>query len=811
VAPVTEIEEPTGGWIGKSVPRVEDHRLLQGRGRYVADFKASGLLEIAPVRSHYAHARIKLIDTSEAERLPGVYAVLTGEDARRLTDPLAGAVPEITQYCLAVDKVRHVGEYVALVAAEDRYVAEDAVSLIRVDYEELPPIVDPFEALKDALLVHEAHGTNVAFHRRLTFGEVDRHFEEADLIVADTFRWNRHSGIPLETMGAAALWDEGSQSMEILQNLQMPTVSWAIAKSLRIPASRLKLVPADVGGGFGNKMHAPKTSVIAGMVSRVTGRPARFMEDRADHMMNSDAHAEDRHYEASVAATREGKVLSLSVKVVDDYGAYFQFGAGTHANPLSQVTGLYDIESCRYEVTAVLTNKCQQGVYRGSGAPPTNFILERLVDKLAREIGMDRVEIRRKNFIPKEAFPYKIPTGNQYDSGDYEKVLNTLLEMSNFDHLAKEAGKAREEGRYVGVGISTTPDRSVFSATEFWFWFENPETMETSTPESASIKIDFDGSFTVFMHSTSTGTAAETVATQVVATEFGVDPSDISVQRLDWQSAARSMGPSGSRMTVMLSGALKGAADRLKEKIRAIASEDLEVSPDDLEFAEGRVQVKGSPQVGLSLKDIAWKANTMKLHLPGDLSTGLFETFTYDHPLTTLPNEDRTDLGIFYPFMAQTMHVPVVEVDIETGVVRFLDYFAVHDCGTIVNPLTLDGQVLGATCQGIGGAMFEEFQYDENGQMLTASLMDYVMPTAMEMPPMKIGHSETPSPYTYRGIKGAGEGGRMVAASALASAIDDALSEFGIFIKELPVTPSALLRQIEKARANSPLTNDGPP
>lgn len=799
-ARVAETDVAGRDWIGKSVQRVEDHRLLRGAGRYVADIKASGVLEVAALRSPLAHARIKSIDTTAAQAVPGVYAVLTGEDARRLTDPLSGALPDVVQYCLAVDKVRHVGEYVAVVAAEDRYIAEDAVSMIDVEYEEAPPVVDPFEAIKDETLLHEANGTNVAFHRLLTFGDVDRHFDEADVTISERFRWRRHSGIPMETLGALATWDEGTQTMEIVMNLQWPTVSWALAKSLRIPNSRLKLVPADVGGGFGNKMHAPKTSVISGMVSRLTGRPARFMEDRADHMMNSDAHAEDRHYEAAIAATRDGRIRSLSVKVVDDYGAYFQFGAGTHANPLSQVTGLYAIESCRYEVQAVLTNKCQQGVYRGSGAPPTNFILERLVDKLARQIGVDRVKIRRSNFIPKDAFPHKIPTGNQYDSGDYHKVLDALLELSDYDTRVSEAERARREGRHVGVGLSTTPDRSVFSATEFWFWFDKPEFMETSTPESASIKIDADGSFSVFLHSTTTGTATATVATQVVATEFGIDPSRISVHRLDWHSAARSMGPAGSRMTVMLSGALKGAADALKEKILRIASEDLEVSPDDLELAEGMVRVKGSSVVAESLDDIALKANTMKLHLPEGMSTGLFETYTYDHPLTTLPKDDRSDLGIFYPFMAQTMHAPVLEVDVETGQVRFLDYFAAHDCGTIVNPLTLDGQVLGATCQGIGGAMFEEFVYDDNGQMLSSNLMDYVMPTAMEMPRMKIAHSETPSPYTYRGIKGAGEGGRMVAASALASAIDDALSDYGVFITELPITPESLLRLIDEGR-----------
>lgn len=797
-----ETQAPSVSWIGTSMKRIEDARFLRGQGRYVGDVAVRGMIEIAPLRSPVAHAKITRIDTSRAKRLPGVFAVLTGEDARELTNPLFRSIPDpIVQYCLAVDKVRYVGEYVAVVAAKDRYVAEDALQLIDVEYEELPPVADPFEAMKDEVVIHEELGTNVPIRRTLTFGEVDRHYAEADVIVEDTFRWGRHSGIPIETIGAVAIWDEGSRSMEVIHNLQSPMLNFSIADSLKIPTSRLKLTPSDIGGGFGIKFFAPKSIVIAGMVARATGRPARFMEDRFDHMMNSDGHAEDRYYVASIAATRQGKILSFKIDVVDDYGAYFQFGPGSHANTLSQATGLYTIESHQYELTAVLTNKCQQCPYRGFGTPPTNFALERLIDKLAQQIGVDRVELRRQNFIPKEAFPYKIPTGNQYDSGDYEMVLDTLLEFSNYDRLVQWAAEQRKQGRYVGVGISTTADRSVFSATEFWFWYDDPPVPVSSSPESASIKIDADGSFAVFLHSASSGTAAETVAVQIVATEFQVDPARISVVNIDWQAGAPSTGPAGSRLTVMLSGALSGAAERLKDKMRRIAAKELEVDPEDVEFAYERLQVKGVPERSVTLDEIALKANVLKFELPEGLSTGLAETFTYDHPLTTAPNDDRSDLGIFYPFMAQTMHVPVVEVDVETGMVRYIDYYAVHDCGTIVNPMTVDGQILGATCQGVGGALLEEFRYDENGQMLSASFMDYLMPTAMEMPAMKVAHTETPSPFSYRGVKGAGEGGRMVVASALASAIDDALSDFGIFVSELPLTPSALLERINAARA----------
>lgn len=791
------------GWIGKSMKRVEDPRFLRGRGRYVADYTTRGMIEVAPLRSPYAHARIRSIDTSRAAALPGVYAVITGEDAKELTNPLFRSVPDpVVQYCLAVGKVRHVGEYVAVVAAKDRYIAEDAVALIDVDYEELPPVVDPFEAMKEtSAVVHEEVGTNMVKHRVFTFGDVDQHYAEADIIVEDSFRWGRHSGIPLDTIGAVASWDESTGTMEIVHNLQSPMLNWSIADSLQVPTSKLKLVPTDIGGGFGIKFFAPKACVIAGMVSKVTGRPAKFIEDRFDHMMNSDGHAEDRYYKASIAADADGMLLSFTIQVVDDYGAYFQFGPGSHANTLSQATGLYTIKSHRYDMTAVLTNKCQQCPYRGFGTPPTNFVLERLIDKLALQIGMDRVEIRRKNFIQKDQFPYTIPTGNQYDSGDYDKVLDALLDLSKYDELNKWAEEERRKGRHVGVGISTTPDRSVFSATEFWFWYDDPPAPVSSSPESASIKIDADGSFTVFLHSASSGTAAETVAAQIVATEFDVDPSRIAVTRIDWQAGAPSTGPAGSRLTVMLAGALKGAADKVKEKILKIAAHDLEASPEDLELSGGNVVVKGAPDRAISLDTIAMKANALRLQLPDDVGTGLAETFTYDHPLTTLPNDERTNLGIFYPFMAQTMHVPVVEVDTETGMIKYLDYYAVHDCGTMVNPQTVDGQVLGASCQGVGGALLENFEYDANGQLLSASFMDYLMPTAMEMPAMVVGHTETPSPFSYKGIKGAGEGGRMVVASALASAVDDALSDLGVHITELPITPSHLLELINEAKA----------
>jgi carbon-monoxide dehydrogenase large subunit len=787
-------------WIGKDVPRLEDPKLLSGRATYVDDVKLPGMLHAAVLRSPHAHARIARIDTSRARNRPGVFAVLTGEDARRLGNPLPAFCAEpVVEYALAVDKVRYAGEAVVAVAAIDRYAAEDALAAIEIDYEPLPAITDPFEAMKSgAPKVHENLPGNLVFDKTLAFGDVADDFARADHVVRRRLRYHRASAQPLETAGAVCRWDPFTQRMDVWSNTNMINyVGWLLANTLKVPASKLNIIPLYVGGSFGSKHVLGKVISIAGMLAKLAGRPVKFMEDRVDNLTASENLACDRYYDSELAVTRDGIFTSLRVRVVDDYGAYFQFGHGTHGNALAQATGPYGIRSLEYTVQCVLTSKCQQGVFRGAGSDAGNFNLERLVDAAAQELGVDPVEIRRRNFIGPDRFPFKTPQGNVYDSGDYPAVLDKALEMADVAELRRMQAEARREGRYIGIGLATAHQRSVYGPTEFWFWYDTPGL--TSVPESVGLALGPTGEFVVTMFSPFWGNSPETVVAQTVAEEFGIDPSQVTVAYESSQHGLPSAGPGGSRMTVMLTGAVAGAARKLKQKMAQIVAHHLEAAPEDIVFAGGRAMVHGAPDKSLSYAEVGFKAYWFKLDLPSGMESGLEARHTYDHPYLTMPSADRKDLGAFYPMMAHGAHIPVVEVNPHTGQVRLLRYVAVHDVGTIVNPKSLRGQIAGGITQGVGMALYEQCAYDEQGQPLAASFMDYLLPTAMEVPAFEIGHVETPSPFTEYGVKGGGEGGRMIAPAAVASAVEDALAPFGVRVDEVPMTPERIVNLVGAA------------
>lgn len=794
-------------WVGKSIQRVEDPRLLRGRGGYIDDIRLPGMLHGAAVHSPHAHARIKSIDTGEARALPGVVAVITGAQAAEMCDPLPDFGPDPTSHewrCIAVEKVRYVGEYVAMVVAESRAIAEDACDLVKVEYEPLSPITDPEAAMRpDSPLVHDALGSNVAYEKTMVFGDVEKDFAEADVVVEDEFHWHRSSGQPLETVGAVADFDPGTEMMTIhVNSLTFTSYLFMVANTLKVPSNKLDVHPHPAGGSFGSKFWAVKVAITAGMLSKRTGRPVKYVEDRLEHMSNCDHHGSDRRYRTELAATSDGTLKSLRVRVVDDYGAYIQFGVGTHGNALAQSVGPYRIGSLQYELHAVLTNKCQQGAYRGFGSEVQNWVLERMVDLAARELDMDPVELRRKNFIHPDEFPYFIPVGNVYDSGNYEGVLDKALELADYDFWRAEQRKLHEEeGRYIGIGICTAQERSVFSATEFWFWFDEPAAPVTSMPESITLDVDAMGNITATLYSCAFwGNSPETMVAQLVAEEFDCDPHRVNVVYAGSNQGLPATGPGGSRFTVMVAGAVEGASRKIKAKSYKIAAHLLEAAEGDLEWAEGGVAVKGSPDRRKELAEIAIAAHLFKHSLPEEIESGLEGSQVYDHPYTTMPSDDRKDLGVFYPFMGHACHIPVVEVDIETGKVEFLKYTAVHDAGTLVNPRSLNGHIIGGTAQGIGTALFEEFVYDEEGQLQTLGFQDYLIPSALDVPELVVGHQETPSPYTPHGIKGGGEGGRMMAPAAVSSAIDDALKPLGVRVRELPATPERVLGWIEEAR-----------
>ena len=803
---VPDVREHTTekNWIGKSIPRLEDRRFLLGKGNYIDDMVLPNMLEVAIVRSIYPHARIVSIDTSAAEALPGVAAVVTGARAAELTDPLPDFGPDPENHtwrCLAVDKVRYTGEGVVAIAAETRAIAEDAAELVEIEYEPLDAIVDPMVAKEEGSpLVHESLGSNVAFHREFTFGDVDDDFAAADRVISDTLHWGRSGGQPLETVGAVADYDMASGMMTIHANsLSFTSYLFMLAGTLRVPSNKLDMHPVSAGGSFGSKLWEVKTPTIAGMMSRLTGRPVKFMQDRMDNIANGDHHGSDRRYEVQLAVMNDGTMRSIKITTVEDYGAYIQFGVGHHGNALAQVTGPYKINSVYYDVTAVLTNKCQQGAYRGFGSEVGNWALERMVDLAAAELEMDPAEIRRMNLLDADQFPYFIPTGNVYDSGNYGGVLDKALELSDYAGWRQRQAEARAEGRHIGIGICTCQERSVFSATEFWFWFDEPAAPVSSMPESVTLDVDALGNVTATLYSCAMwGNSPETMVAQLVAEEFDVDPHSVNVVYASSNQGLPATGPGGSRFTVMVAGAVEVAAHKIKTKGAAIAAHLLEANPEDLTWVNGGFEVAGTPTARMELADVAIQAHLFKHGLPDEIESGLEASHVYDHPYTTMPNDDRTDLGVFYPFMGHASHVAVVEVDPDTGKVEFLHYTAVHDCGTMVNPRSLCGHIVGGTAQGIGTSIFEEFVYNDEGVLQTPSFAEYLIPTSMDVPELTIGHQETPSPYTPHGIKGGGEAGRMMAPAAISSAIDDALRDHGVRVRRLPATPERIVGWMEE-------------
>ncbi len=814
IPPSRQREAPRAGltWIGQSMMRVEDPRILSGKGGYIDDITVPGMAHAAMVSSPHAHARIVSIDTSKASALPGVIGVYTGEDLASVVEPCPSfASPPITQHAMAMGKVRHVGEVVAAVVAEDRYVAEDAAELVEVEWEVLPACVDleaSAAATGDALLHPDDRESNVALDESFAFGEVDRHFAEAHHIVKRRLRWQRSSAQAIETSGVVAQFDPFKGGYTIHANSNFYNfIPFVIGGALRVSPGELRIVPVLTGGSFGSKVFSHKIIILTAGLARLAGVPVKYIEDRLEHFTNSDSHGSDRLYDTELAVAGDGTFTSLRFTVLDDYGAYLQFGVGTHGNAMAQVTGPYRIQSFGMRVRAVLTNKTQQGPYRGFGSEVTNWVMERMVDAAAEELGRDPVELRVQNMIQPDQFPYMIPTGNIYDSGNFQKVLSEAQTLFDLDGWRKKAHAMRAEGRCVGVGVATCMERSVYGPTEWWSLNnkETPGFTLTSTPEGITVRLDPSGKLFVTLNSPMVGNSPETVVAQILAERLTVAPEDIVFNYSDSQSGFNGVGPQGSRFTAMIAGACVSASIRLEEKLKRFGAHMLQRRPEDVELRNGTVAVKGLKDQEKAFGEIALTSSFFRLSFPDgeEFDSGIETTAVYDHPLSTDPAEDRSHLGIFYPIVGHICHIVAVEVDPGTGKVEILDYAAVHDNGTMVNPRTLAGQVWGGTANGIGTTLSEVFNYDETGQFTNANFAEFAMPTANEMPRnFKLGHVETPSPFTEYGIKGGGEGGRLGAPSALTSAIEDALSDRGVKIASLPVTPPilrGLIRSAEQA------------
>jgi carbon-monoxide dehydrogenase large subunit len=783
-----------GKWVGKSIRRKEDLRFLTGRGQYADDVEPKGTLHLAMLRSPHAHAMIRRIDTSRAKDLPGVAAVLTGAEALAYTGPLAVTInlglKVPTVFAIATDKVRYVGEPVAVVAAVDRYVAEDALDLIDVDYEPLPAVVTIEDALAPKALLYEEWESNVQLDWQMTVGDMDAAFASATDVFEETFTHSRYTGTPLEGRVCLADYNPATGRMTVTLSTQAASqVRTLLAQTLGMAEEQIRVIALDVGGGFGTKLQA-NVEVIPCIVSRMLGRPVKWTEDRIEHMLTG---IQTRDYVATVKLGLDAahRITALSVRLVGNIGVDGScHAAGT---PTLQVAcgyfpGPYKVPAYHAETVGVVTNKGPYGAYRGYGKDIANFPIERMMDHVAGKLGLAPEELRRINFIGKDEYPYQQVSGPLYDSGDYATLMDMALEQIGYQDFRARQAELRAQGRYIGVGIAAMLEPSGAAVPNGIFNGYQP----------ATIRLMAEGGIQVLTSHQSIGQGIETTLAQVVAETMDVDIDNVRILYGDTDVVPYGLGPFSSRGATYVVSAVHEASKLLREKILAIAGNMLEVAPSDLEVDSGRVQVKGSPEKALTFKQIANAALLWPgpyVIVPEGVDPNLEATYTWMGPkVRWVPDENGTIA--LYTTHPTGVFIATVEVDVETGRVEVDRFVVAHDCGTIINPMIAEGQVQGGVAQGIGGALLEELRYDEDGQLLNADFSTYLVPTMMEIPDIEVSHLVSPSPFTPLGTKGMGEGGAIPSPAAVVNAVEDALSPFGAVITSLPLGSESVLEAI---------------
>ncbi len=796
-------------WVGTGMKRKEDLRLLTGRGRFMDDIYLPNMKHAAILRSPYPHAWIKGLDISPALNVPGVRGVLTGNDVAAMSQPFPVGVPIPPKYySCAVDKVRFVGEPVAVVVADNRYIAEDALDMIEVEYDPLPVVMDIEAAVEpDAPILHDNIGSNIYSHRFFQYGDMQKAYEEADLVVKGKFLFPKYGSTPIETYGVVASYNPFNEEFVIYNNYQGPFVNHSlVAIALGIQENKMRwIVPTDIGGGFGTKTGMYPYIALIALAAKKTGMTVKWIEDRREHLLAS-ATGTDRVTYMEAAVKKDGTILGLKDKAMDNTGGYIRAPEpGCAYRSTGNHTGAYQIRNLDREVMVVGTNKCLTAPNRGYTCQELYFSVERLVDMVAAELEMDPAEIRFKNFIQSDQFPYTTATGGVYDAGDYPKALRMALDKIDYEKTRKEQQKARKQGRYIGIGLATVVDPSVTNIAYVTLAL-TPEQRAKGHPKSGSgesviVKLDPLGKAHVIACTNPQGQGHETVISQIVADELGISPDDVTVSDVvDTHDRVYTIttGSYSSRFASVGTNAVVAATRKVKEKMKKIAAHLLEANPDDIEDQDGKFYVKGAPDKSIHVKHIAGTAHWNQSALPEGTDVGLYASSLLSMPTSQPPDQlDRVDSSNTYGFIAEAI---VVEVDPETGQVEFLKWASVHDSGTVLNPLLLEGQVMGSIAHALGGTLYEEWAYDENGQCLTASFQDYLVPTAMEVPKVDIGHVETPSPLTALGSKGAGESSTMSVPVAIANAIADALAPLGVTINELPLSPNKIWHLIQEAK-----------
>ena len=794
-----------GNYVGQRVKRTEDPRLIKGLAHYVDDISLPGTLHVAFVRSYLAHAKINSIDTSAAESAPGVIAVYTGKDVAEKVGPVpcAGALPDLKvpdHRVLATNKVYFVGHPVAAVVATDRYTARDAADLIIVDYEDLPVITDVEQAAAGGPVIHEAFSDNIAYRLTSGEGDIDAAFSAADRTVKQRILHKRLAPIAMEPRGVLARYFPGEEELTLWSSTQIPhLMRTQVALMIGMPENKLRVITPEVGGGFGSKLNVYAEEALLGWISMQLGKPVKWIETRRENIQ-ATIHGRGQVGDIEVAFKNDGTLTGLRYSVFADLGAYHQLL--TPAIPTLtglMLSGAYKIPAIQMNITACFTNKMATDAYRGAGRPEATYVVERALDLVAAELGMDAAEVRRKNFPAPDEFPFHTATGLDYDSGDYEAALNKAQQIAGYAELREKQKKARDEGRLIGIGISTYVEICALGPSQ---------AMPAGGWESATVRIEPTGKVTILTGASPHGQGQETSFAQIAADELGVHINDVTVIHGDTGVVQYGIGTFGSRATAVGGTAVFVAIQKLKEKAHKIATHILKADASRVAFEGGKfsrqkaaasaagtsepVLPVGQAPAGalpdpvtegkssLTLQEIALEAHIAK-NLPPDTEPGLSATYFFEPKNFT------------FPFGT---HIAVVEVDRETGDINFLRYVAVDDCGRVINPMLVDGQVHGGIVQSIGQAMYEEVVYDEQGQLITGTLMDYAVPRASHIPDFELDRTETPSPVNPLGVKGVGEAGTIGATPAIVGAIVDALAPFGVRHLDMPIKPENVWRII---------------
>lgn len=795
-----------GNYVGKSIKRTEDPRLIQGIGHYVDDIKLPETHHVAFLRSMYAHAKINSIDVSEALSAPGVVAIYTGKDVAKIGQvPCAGALPDlrVPDYrVLAQDKVVFVGQPIAAVVATDKYVARDAVDLIMVDFDELPAVVDVEEAAKGGNVIYEEYGDNIAYRLTSGEGDIDAAMAAADRIVKQRVVHQRLAPIAMEGRGILARYLPGEQELTVWSSTQIPhLLRTQLAIMIGIPENKLRVITPEVGGGFGSKLNVYAEEALLGWISMQLNKPVKWIESRRENIQ-ATIHGRGQVGYIEIGCKNDGTITGLRYNVFADMGAYHQLL--TPAIPTLtglMLSGCYKIPAIQMNITACFTNKMATDAYRGAGRPEATYVIERAADLVAAELGLDVVEVRRKNFPTPDEFPFKTATGLFYDSGNYQGALDKALQNADYAGLREMQKKARDEGRIVGIGVSTYVEICALGPSQ---------AMPAGGWESATVRIEPTGKVTVLTGISPHGQGEETSFAQIVADMFHIPLEDVTVIHGDTSIVQYGIGTFGSRGLAVGGTAVFKAAEKLKEKMSQIAAHMLGADASSVAFREGRfskeaakaaaagavpepdVPVGQAPAGALpepntedkqiSVQDIALAAHIAR-EIPPGMEPGLSATYFFEPENFT------------FPFGT---HICVVEIDKDTGDIHLQKYVAVDDCGKQINPMLVEGQIHGGIVQSIGQALYEEVVYDENGQLMTGTLMDYALPKAAMIPHLELDKTETPSPVNPLGAKGVGEAGTIGATPAIVGAVVDALSPYGVRHLDMPLRPEKIWQVIHQ-------------